>query len=188
MLWSNDTSLTNVWAGNTANAKQALAFNEPDQCGAGSGGSCMGDAAGVAAAYKKWMQPLAGRARLGAPAVTNGGAPMGLAYLQDFLGNCTGCQVDFVPVHWYDSATNVAYFKSYVAQAYAAGGNRPLWITEFSGSGTDAQQQQFLQQVLPWLDATSYVERYAWFGAFTGSLLSPDGSGLSAQGQMYNSY
>lgn len=81
-------------------------------------------------AYKKYIQPFKGRAYLGAPAVTNG--PAGLPWLKEFFRLCTGCQIDFLPVHWYDSATNDAWFKLYMSQAYAATGSLKLklWVTE----------------------------------------------------------
>ncbi len=81
-------------------------------------------------AYRKYIQPFKGRAYLGAPAVTNGAG--GLPFLKEFLRLCTGCHVDYLAIHWYDSATNDAYFKSYMQQAYAVSGTLKLklWITE----------------------------------------------------------
>jgi Glycosyl hydrolase catalytic core len=105
---------------------QFLRFNEPD-LSTQSNISPTDAAAG----YKTWMQPFAGKARLGAPAVTNGGSPMGLTWLENFLNACSGCTIDFVPIHWYDSATNIDYFKSYVQQAHSTSG-KPIWITEVS--------------------------------------------------------
>ena len=79
----------------------------------GWGGSCIGSPAHAAASYKTWMQPFAGRAKLGAPAVTNGGSPVGLTYLGYFIGNCTDCTIDFIPIHWYDQR-NVDYLYWYM--------------------------------------------------------------------------
>jgi hypothetical protein len=79
-------------------------------------------------AYRTYLMPFANRASLGAPAVTNGGS--GLPWLKEFLRLCTGCKIDFVPIHWYDSASNDAYLKLYVNQAYKAAGGREIWITE----------------------------------------------------------
>jgi hypothetical protein len=131
MLWSSASEHTSSWVANvnTAIARgttHVLAFNEPDL----SSQSNLSPAA-AAAAYKKWMQPLAGKVKLGAPAVTNGGAPMGVTWMTEFIGNCTGCTIDFVPLHWYDSASNTAYFKSYIPSFYEAV-QKPLWITEVS--------------------------------------------------------
>lgn len=82
----------------------------------------------AADAYRTYMNPFAGRAYLGAPAVTN--APSGLPWLTQFLTLCTGCHIDFIPIHWYDKATNTGYFKGYIGQAKAVAGTLNLWITE----------------------------------------------------------
>ena len=155
------------------------------------------------AAYKAYIQPFAGRVLLGAPAVTNGGSPGSLTYLSYFLGNCTGCTVDFVPIHWYASAYNEAYFQQYVAQAYNVSGGRPLWVTEFGMDQDyyDPDVQTFIEQSLAFLDNTSHVQRYAYFGAYqndlgtskgypasTGLLVNNAGTALSAEGVIFNSY
>jgi len=105
-----------------------MAFNEPDGCQSGVQ-SCLSpqDAAN---AYMQYMMPFANRASLGAPAVSNGAG--GLPWLRDFLSACAslGCRIDFVPVHWYDSATNIAYFQNYLNEAHDAAGGRQIWLTE----------------------------------------------------------
>lgn len=110
---------------------------------------------------------------------------------ENFIGNCTGCTIDVIPIHWYDSATNIAYFQSYISSAYAVGGNRPLWITEFGASGTDSQIQSFFDTVLPWLDGLSYIQRYAYFydGPSTSSityLVNEAGTAMSDIGTVFN--
>lgn len=56
-------------------------------------------------AYYHWIQPYHGKAKLGAPAVTNGvldsrtGKPMGLLWLKKFLSYCKYCTIDFINVH-----------------------------------------------------------------------------------------
>lgn len=99
------------------------------------------------AAYRKYIMPFAGRAALGAPAVTNG--PGGLPWLREFLRLCAGCQIDFVPVHWYDAWDNDAYFRDYISAAHDAAGGRQIWITEFNARGTIDQQAAFLRKVMP---------------------------------------
>ena len=158
-------------------------FNEPDNAGQ----SNLSPSA-AAAGWKTYMEPFAGKAKLGAPAVTNGGAPSGLTWLGDFLTACSGCTIDFVPVHWYDSATNLAYFKSYIESAYKAGGNRPIWITEFGASGSAEQQSAFLEDVMPWLDSLDWVENYAYFGVFANNLVAASGSSPSTLGETFKSY
>jgi hypothetical protein len=185
MLWtSQDPARVNTWdsdaaAALAAGADHLLGFNEPDL----SAQSNI-DPATAAAGWKKLMEPLACKARLVSPAVTNGGSPGGLTWLSNFFTACSGCTVDVVAIHWYDSATNVAYFKQHVQDAYAAGGNRPIWITEFGASGSDDQISSFFATVLPWLDAQPYVERYAYFMANQGILLSSP-SALSVIGKAY---
>ena len=138
------------------------------------------------AGYKQWMDPLAGTVKLGAPAVTNGeGSGIGLSYLQSFLSECTGCTIDFVPIHWYGDGGDVSGFESYVGQAYTAGGGRPLWVTEVgvtSGSAAD-----FVNGVKGFLDGDARVARWAWFMDAPGNLINANGSGLSPLGVVYNS-
>jgi hypothetical protein len=74
-----------------------------------------------------------------------------------------------------------------VQKAYAAGGNRPIWITEFGASGSDAEVESFFQAVLPWLDSQPWVERYSYFMDGKNSLVNSAGTGLSAIGTAYNS-
>lgn len=46
--------------------------------------------------------PLKGLgASIATPAVTNGGAPMGLAYLESFVSSCSGCSFDVINIHHY---------------------------------------------------------------------------------------
>jgi hypothetical protein len=141
------------------------------------------------------MRPLADKypqIKLGAPAVTNdNNNGKGLVWMKKFIDGCTGCKIDFVAVHWYDQWWNTAYFKNHIEQAHRDSGGRPIWITEFAPTdGDEGQKIDFLHQVLPWLDdpAQSYVNRYAYQMAKTGSLIKLDGSGLSAIGDVFNGY
>ena len=138
--------------------------------------------------YQTWMNPLAGTVKLGAPGVTNGAGPsMGLGYLKDFLDQCTGCRIDFVPIHWYGDAGNLTGFEWYVGQAAQVAGGRPLWVTEFgTTSGTADQTMDFLKSAMQFLDGNALVEKYAWFMDAPGYLINSNGSGLSALGQVYN--
>ncbi|EEH19384.1 hypothetical protein PABG_01703 [Paracoccidioides brasiliensis Pb03] len=158
-----------------------LAFNEPDLPSQAS--MSPQDAA---RAYQEYMNPLSGRARLGSPAVTNGGGSLGLGWMENFLNACAGrCKVDFLAIHWYDDATRVESFKSHVNAAIALArkhGIGKIWVTEFAGRGNDAAQVAFLQNVLPWLDTNPGVERYAYFKTDTfvrGGMLSPVGRAYS---------
>ncbi|KAL3418767.1 glycoside hydrolase [Phlyctema vagabunda] len=186
LLWGNKAEFTDVWSEAATSAIASgstalMSFNEPDL--AEQSNIAYTDAAAL---YKTYMEPFAGKADLLAPSVTNGGSPMGLTYLKNFIGACSGCTIDAINIHWYDSASNIDYFKNYVAEAYEAGGNRPVWISEFGASGSDAEQNTFLETVLPWLDEQDYVVRYAYFMAKDGVLLS--GKTLSTLGTTFSSY
>lgn len=64
------------------------------------GGACM-DVGTAVSAWKQYMEPqksLKDKMYLGSPAVTNG--PNGLSYLSSFINACTGCNIDFVNIHW----------------------------------------------------------------------------------------
>ncbi|KAH8593354.1 hypothetical protein B0O99DRAFT_480142, partial [Bisporella sp. PMI_857] len=166
MLWGTQNEHTKNWVELSAKAIAAgsthvLSFNEPDHP----------DQAKLTipeavAGHIKWMNPLAGgNVKIGAPAVTNGPVEksMGLeGYLKPFLAACTSCKIDFVPIHWYDSASNFAYFKLFIEQAHDIA-KKPLWITEFAASGSQEEQAAFLDKALPFLDSLDYVERYSYF-------------------------
>jgi hypothetical protein len=185
MIWGPQPIHSDGWtaAANAAIAKGSkhlLAFNEPDLPTQANL-----DAGTAAAGYKTFMQPFAGKAKLGSPAVTNGPAPMGVAYFKSFMAACDGCTVDFVPMHWYDSAANVEGFKTHINDMRDAAAGRKLWITEFGASGSDADQENFLREVIPWLDANDAVERYAYFyvdGALTQNNV------VSALGNVFMSF
>ncbi|RDI83841.1 hypothetical protein Vi05172_g6253 [Venturia inaequalis] len=192
MLWSNSADRVAAWSANAkagiaGGADALLGFNEPDL------GSQANMAVSTAvSAWKTNMEPFNGQARLISPAVTNGQSPQGLTYLSNFVSQCTDCHIDACAIHWYDSATNIDYFKSHISKAHTACGGKPIWITEFQASGTDAQVVTFLQTVLPWLDNLDYVERYAYFYDAPSSdgqyLVNSAGTGMSTIGQVFNSY
>lgn len=194
MLWSAASSLTSIWNSDVANdiathgSDSVLAFNEPDGCGGGQ--SCMNISYAVTE-YNQWIQPLAGQVLLGAPAVTNAvGSGVGIDWMQQFIGNCTGCTINFIPIHWYGDVTDPSSFQTYV-QSFWNTFARPVWITEFgTTSGTEAQIVSFLENVLPWLDQQTYVERYAYFmdqAAGSPYLLNTNDT-MTQIGVVFNSY
>jgi hypothetical protein len=71
-----------------------LAFNEPDI------DSQANLTVTVAmAGYLDYLQPFAGKVKLGSLAVTNRGGHMGLGWLKDFLSRYSSCTIDFVAIH-----------------------------------------------------------------------------------------
>jgi len=188
MLWDAAGDRTGSWKGNAdagiaAGADALLGYNEPDHHEQAN--------MGVGAAVSNWkssFEPYAGKVTLVSPAVTNGPAPMGLAYLKSFISSCQGCTIDACAVHWYDSATNIQYFKNYITDSIAACGGKPIWLTEFGASGSEDQIVDFLGEVLPWMDSNPGVARYAYFmTAKGGNYLVDNNGGLSKIGAAYNS-
>jgi hypothetical protein len=44
-------------------------------------------------------------------------------------------------------------------------------VTEFRGSGSDGDEQNFINTMIPWLGDLGSVERYAYFGDINGILI-----------------
>lgn len=189
MLWSLASSLTSTWGVNVEAAiasgtKHILGFNEPDLS---SQANIL--PADAAAGWMEYMQPYAGKIKLGGPAISCAG----LTWLQEFYGNCTSCHIDFQPVHWYDYAWNIGWFNSYIADAYAIA-NRSIWVTEFQGWGNDTEQIAFIRDRGAWMDETDWIGGYAYFGVFNESLVNIPNNGDNADatmsdiGNVYNKY
>ena len=202
MLWSNDPSHTGSWDSDASSATSGggthylLGFNEPDMPQQAN----MAVGAAVSA-YQQYLTPKAGdNVKLGSPAVSNGvgtnpttGQPQGLDWLRPFLQQCSGCQISFAVVHWYGCTNScpveddISAFKQQIQDAMGAaqynGNQIPLWITEFQRLGDGADQ--FLNEVLPWLDGQDQVEKYAYFMDSDGILAQ--GDGVSPLGQQYGS-
>lgn len=158
-------------------SKHLFSFNEPDHWEQANISPQV-----AADGYKQYMQPYAGKAKLGAPSVTNGGGQMGLNYLSNFLNACSGCTIDFINVHWYNGG-NTEAFKKHLQNAYEVGGKRPVWITEWQAPGSVPEQVAFLKEILPWLDSQDWIERYSLFMASEGLMMS--GNGLSEVGKAF---
>lgn len=89
-------------------------------------------------------------------------------------------------IHWYGEGDQ--WFTQYVQDMHNTFG-KTIWVTEFADTRNNIDDVAgMLQASMNWLDGQSYVERYAWFGAFrqsaTWSLLGVNG-GLTKNGQEY---
>jgi len=184
MLWCDDTDHTNTWV-NDANAAIAggsthlLGFNEPDLSG-----QCNISPQQAATSWKQWMQPFAGKAQLVSPAITNGGAPLGQTWMDSFLTACTGCTIDAIAIHIYDSPTNLAYFQNYISGVVTKYG-KPVMVTEFgTNGGSDADRLNFVKSMNTFLDGLDGVSKYAFFMDAAGGLVNGDSS-LSPLGNAY---
>jgi len=170
------------------------------------------------AGWREYIQPLKAakdKMYLGSPAVSNAAATdnTGLGWLEKFISACTGCSIDFINIHWYvidaffafhflhrrhrglllnryDSVDNVAYLKKHIEDARRVAQGRPIWITEFKPRGTEEQVKRFLNEVMPWMDRSSDIHRYAYFMARAGEgmLINDAQSGLSGVGSYYHSH
>jgi hypothetical protein len=113
-------------------------------------------------------------------------------YLSDFFAACTGCEVDYVAVHWYNC--DLPSLQGYIE---GNGGNlqgfvqfgKPIWLTEFScdPSASIDQQKAYMQGAIPWLENNPHIYRYSWFSADpipNAELVNPDGT-LTDLGNTY---
>jgi hypothetical protein len=92
----------------------------------------------------------------------------GSDWLDQFLGNCTvipGCNVSsvaYIAVHDYGGGAGGIITK---AEAFMAKYGVPIWLTEVAvGSGADRTvNDAFAKELLPLLEASPAVFRYAWY-------------------------
>jgi len=114
------------------------------------------------------MGPLMNQGiKFGSPAVTS--VPdVSIPWLQSFIAQCNGCQIDFVCMHYY--GTDAQDFITYVTKFHQTF-NKPVWVTEFAPWNFDGtpqiDQQQvnaFMETVTQWMDSTDMVEHYFPFG------------------------
>ncbi|KAI7785412.1 cell wall protein o-glucosyl hydrolase [Diaporthe eres] len=183
MLWGIRPELTGAWDGDAsswiaAGSEHLLAFNEPENAGQSNI-----NPTAAADAYRKYMEPFAGKAQLGAPGVSNDGRD----WMTKFLAQCSNCTIDFVPIHWYNPCSLLDDFKTFVSDMCRIAGNRPVWITEFQPQGSDDDKAKFLKGAIAWLDNQQCVARYAYFGTadIDLELLDHGGPALSALGTIY---
>lgn len=179
MLWGEKS--INTWSASAAAAiasgtTHVLSFNEPDHAEQANM-----DPTVAAQTHIDYLNPLADQVSIGSPAITNGGSPMGIQWLENFFKACGAqCKVDFVAFHWYDAASNFAYFEKHMEDVISLAqrqGIEKVWLTEFGASGSKDEVAAFLRQAVDYLDGNSAVERYAYFMCSDGILV--DGNAIS---------
>ncbi|KAG8911349.1 ATP-dependent RNA helicase mtr4, partial [Tulasnella sp. 417] len=141
MQWGEDEIKSLCKKFKKSGSDTLLGFNEPDN--AGQANLTPEKAASL---WKRYIEPIKAQnstVKLISPAVTNAGAPGGLAWLDSFLTNCTGCHIDGVAIHWYGGW--IDDFKAFIEEAKKY--NKPLYLTAY-------------------LDNEPAVVKYAYFGAF----------------------
>ncbi|KAL8858198.1 MAG: hypothetical protein Q9178_005210 [Gyalolechia marmorata] len=184
-LWSDKSPHSDNWDTLANGHPYLMSFNEPDIVAQAN--MAVGDAV---SAYTKLMFPKrTGSVKIGAPSVCSGsgtneaGIPMGTSWLRQFLEQCNDpntCVADFVSGHWYGCPDgtcsvddDVKSFQNYVDDVISVAEGREVWIPEFQRYGDPSQQKEFLDKVMPWLDASA-VARYAYFMVRDG-ILTTDG-------------
>lgn len=185
-----------------------LSFNEPDGT-TGSGGSSISPE-DAARAYIDYVVPFrtgkkGGRNwKISHPSTT--GSPNGLEWLRSFNASCydldpdNGCPLDFVSAHWYGDFAGMAAWLASLNEFYNVNSTRDqnlgIWVTELGLPQQDADATVgMMNQSLPYLENLTYVERFAWFGAFRtddanawtgdGVALFDDDGGLTELGALY---
>ncbi len=198
MIWgSADVTASNLGLVQSEGAV-LLGFNEPDL--ASQSNLSTDDA------LKLWPQLVATGMRLGSPAPASNAATAG-GWLDTFMRGAAanGLRVDFICLHWYGGRLRDR------DGGLGAGGLplehprprwAPTWLTEFALTdysdgvrypSVEQQATPFAAAAVTMLEATPYVERYAWFslppcsagggngGCGTGNTtpLSTDGGSLT---------
>ncbi|KAH8785940.1 hypothetical protein F5883DRAFT_599047 [Diaporthe sp. PMI_573] len=183
MLWGINSELTGIWNKDAsswiaAGSEYLLAFNEPENIGQSNISPAV-----AADAYRQYMEPFAGKAQLGAPGVSNDGRD----WMKQFLGLCSDCTIDFVPIHWYNPCSLLDDFMTFVTDMCHIARDRPVWVTEFQPEGSTDEKTEFLKRAISWLDDQECVARYAYFGTADVDLelLDHGGPALSALGAIY---
>ena len=170
MLWG--TKMLDGWSSAvekalSAGSKMIFGFNEPD-----IGSQSALSVSQAVSLFRQYITPYADRASLATPAVTNSVVDgQGLAWLQQFLEECSDCKISTLALHWYGES--VEDFKSQVNKAADLAqqhGLEQVWVTEFALNDA-SQATPFLKQALPFLDAHPAVGGYAYYYCAPGYLV-----------------
>jgi hypothetical protein len=113
-------------------------------------------------------------------------------YYKDFFAACQNCKVDYVAVHWYNC--DLPSLRGYIdgngagLEGFVQFG-KPIWLTEFScnGSASVAENEAYMREAIPYLEANPNVFRYSWFSAGpipNARLINSDGT-PTALGNVY---
>jgi hypothetical protein len=191
MIWGSSSLSATLPKG----SKYVLGFNEPNFS---SPQSNLTPAQAAADWPKVEAAAKAAGASIVSPAVnfcgdcSTSGLTSPYTWLKDFFAACSGCQVDYVAVHWYNC--DLPSLEGYIEgngsglEGFVQFG-KPIWLTEFScsGSSTAAQNKAYMQAAIPWLEGNAHVYRYSWFSAGpipNAELVNSDGS-LTDLGKTY---
>lgn len=146
-------------------SKYLLGFNEPDN--ENQANMTAQEAAEAWVSVQKMAAKFVPPLELVSPAMTHW-SEEGTPWLDQFFGNCTQIKdcdpslIKYVAFHDYSgNADDIIKKATGAAKKYG----RKVWLTEFSvGSGKHrVTQDAFLKQVVPALESSDSVFRYAWY-------------------------
>jgi len=182
------------------NVHYLLGYNEPDS-GNGKHNHPHEAAPAVAAADWPLVQKVAEQfdppLELVGPAVASSAESGGRdawddngksTWYDDFFGNCTNVVKDCDPskikyIAMHDYHGNVTGLKRRIEGAFNRYGGRKIWLTEFAITKwgqppSRAEQDAYMAEVLPYLDSSEHVFRYAWYAARNAPNSQNGGSNL----------
>lgn len=192
-----------VWGDKTASAinskmqsainkgyKYMLTFNEPDFTNQAN--------MSVSTAISLWPNFMNKGLRISSPS-TALWPNASTAWFQPFMKQINAkadLNVDFITVHCYpdnfQGSGMAKWFLREVVDKTWEMYKKPIWITEFSTSGssiTELGTKQFIDTLLPELDKREYVERYSFFSfdrrTFNGGLYYYSTGAFSTAGESY---
>lgn len=174
-------------------ASHVLGFNEPNE--PSQSNLSPGDAAQL---WKQYIQPLKSQGyTLVSPACTN--APSGKTWMQQFIAACTGCTIDKIAVHFY--GTDPQKLIAFLQDFHSAFPQQSIWLTEFACQDFGPNPKvcskddvfSFLDTTTAFMDSTSWIEAYFWFGFIRdmgnvnplNQLVNPANGNLNDLGQDY---
>ncbi|CAH1774794.1 unnamed protein product [Owenia fusiformis] len=155
-------SRTNVTDRFPSTGSYILGFNEPNHRG-------QADMTPAEAALV-WPEMEAEARRTGKQLVSPAAVPCGselnchgdaFEWFNEFFDLCQGCQVDYLATHFYTcNPDSMMDFLEALWLAY----EKPIWLTEFACPGGDStvRQLNYMAELLPRLEAASFVFRYSW--------------------------
>jgi hypothetical protein len=161
-----------------------LGFNEPDHPKQAN--------ASVQEALAAWPNVVALASHVGSPAMA--GNPVTGKWFPEFMK--AKPKVSFVAVHWY-KGDNAKGFINDIEKVHAMY-RLPIWVTEFAvqtHARSEAEPQKysqskvdkFIAETVHWMEATDFVQRYAWHDSRVGtSALFDEKGGLTATGRAYS--
>eukprot|EP01062_Namystynia_karyoxenos_P002055 TRINITY_DN1070_c0_g2_i1.p2 TRINITY_DN1070_c0_g2~~TRINITY_DN1070_c0_g2_i1.p2 ORF type:complete len:298 (+),score=78.38 TRINITY_DN1070_c0_g2_i1:78-896(+) len=183
----NDTVHTYV------NRSFLLGFNEPN-----NQKNCNSTPRELALAWSTVMRKWP-NSTLVSPATSGHGAE----YYKQFFGNCSqlygkeGCRISHLATHCYSCNSN--HTMEYLQSLYDLFG-LPIWLTEFSCQAggrneTQVRHLEYMKEIVPILDASPIIYRYAWMAGLdhdhdpehNRGLFNKTTDQLTELGRVYNS-